>query len=152
MGYHPNGKNGRMRPAGAAYRTRTGPSSLEGCCATTTQMLHVVRRWYQHPRTCRLSVASAVFPAVIPSVQNVSVSFNRGEIIIRATYQNPVEERARIGLALPGLHIPAIAPSRSVLPPVHYSGGPVFADCQDKCWLSAAWWRMTESNRPPGQG
>ena len=28
-------------PAGAAYRTRTGPSSLEGCCATTTQMLQI---------------------------------------------------------------------------------------------------------------
>ena len=41
LGYHPNGKNGRMRPAGGAYRTRTGPSSLEGCCATTTQMLRI---------------------------------------------------------------------------------------------------------------
>lgn len=73
-------------------------------------------------------------------------------IFCRRSRVKRLEERDRIGLSLPGLHIPAIAPSRSVSPPVHYSGGPVFADCQDKCWLSAAWWRMTESNRPPGRG
>ena len=33
------------------------------------------------------------------------------------------------------------------------SGGPVFADCQDKCHdLCSRWRRMTESNRPPAGG
>ena len=39
-------------------------------------------------------------------------------------------------------------PHCSVSPPVHYSGGPVFADCQDKCHdFCSRWWRQTDSNR-----
>lgn len=38
-------------------------------------------------------------------------------------------------------------PHCSVSPPVHYSGGPVFADCQDKCHdFCSRWWRQTDSN------
>ena len=38
-------------------------------------------------------------------------------------------------------------PHCSVSPPVHYSGGQVFADCQDKCHdFCSRWWCQTESN------
>lgn len=57
-----NGKNGRMRPAGGAYRIRTGVNGLEGRCATAAPMLRItagvvlraanrdlpIRRWQSH--------------------------------------------------------------------------------------------------------
>lgn len=73
----------------------------------------------------------------------------------------------RTGVCVPLEQYTGLEPARSawkaemlplhqycILPPGSpESGGPVFADCQDKCHdFCSRWRRMTESNRPPGRG
>ena len=67
----------------------------------------------------------------------------------------PLEQHTGFEPAIPAwkagvlpLHQCCVSPPGS---PV--SGGPVFADCQDKCHdFCSRWRRLTESNRPPGRG
>lgn len=142
-----------MRPAGGAYRIRTGVNGLEGRCATAAPILRIVS-FRMH------ALQGETDPGFNLSTSGTRITSTRyyAPRVEFLTARHPTTAAGGTGRIRTG-NLPRYCSNwipRSlcpIIPPGLSTGGQVFPCSQDKCTTTCSRWRrMTESNRPPGRG